>query len=81
MVTVLMVVSEDNGWHAFEEPRYDEKFDLDYLVQHSDLIHCFREREPVEVGKVKWSRDYDAALAKSKETGKPVATLFQEAPG
>ena len=37
--------------------------------------------QPVEVGKVKWQRDLDAALASSKKTGKPVFALFQEVPG
>ncbi len=36
---------------------------------------------PVEVGKVNWGRDYEAALASSKESGKPVLLLFQEVPG
>ena len=35
----------------------------------------------IEVGKVKWGRDLDAALAKSKQTGRPVLVLFQEVPG
>ena len=35
----------------------------------------------VEVGTVKWGRDLDAALASSKESGKPVFVLFQEVPG
>ncbi len=35
----------------------------------------------VEVGKVKWGRDLDAALAKSKKTGRPIFILFQEVPG
>ena len=36
---------------------------------------------PVEVGKVDWLRDHATALAKSRETGKPVFLLFQEVPG
>ncbi len=36
---------------------------------------------PVEVGTVTWLRDYPTALAKSKESGKPVFLLFQEVPG
>lgn len=35
----------------------------------------------VEVGHVRWGRDFDGALARSKETGKPVFLLFQEVPG
>jgi hypothetical protein len=37
--------------------------------------------QPIEVGKVNWQRDFDAALASSKESGKPVFVLFQEVPG
>ncbi len=36
---------------------------------------------PVAVGTVAWGRDYDAALASAKTTGKPVFLLFQEVPG
>ncbi len=36
---------------------------------------------PVEVGKVKWGRDLDAALETAAEAGKPVFVLFQEVPG
>ena len=36
---------------------------------------------PIEVGAVHWSRDLDAALASSKESGKPIFLLFQEVPG
>lgn len=35
----------------------------------------------VELGKVKWGRDYDAALATAKQEKKPVFLLFQEVPG
>jgi hypothetical protein len=35
----------------------------------------------IEVGKVAWGRDLDAALAKSKMSGIPVMILFQEVPG
>ncbi len=36
---------------------------------------------PVEVGKVTWGRDYEAAIASSKKSGKPLCVLFQEVPG
>jgi hypothetical protein len=36
---------------------------------------------PVEVGDVRWGRDFEAALARSAATGKPVLVLFQEIPG
>jgi peptide methionine sulfoxide reductase MsrA len=42
-----------------------------------DILHA----GPVEVGDVQWQRDYDAALNKSKESGKPVFLFFQEVPG
>lgn len=35
----------------------------------------------VELGKVNWGRDYDAALAAAKQEKKPVFLLFQEVPG
>lgn len=37
--------------------------------------------QPVELGKVKWLRDYDQAMIKAKQEGKPVLILFQEVPG
>ncbi len=40
-----------------------------------------RSGNPVEVGAVNWLRDHDVALARSKESGKPVFLLFQEVPG
>ncbi len=36
---------------------------------------------PVELGRVAWGRDLDAALAEARATGKPVFALFQEIPG
>ena len=36
---------------------------------------------PIAVGTVVWGRDYNAALASAKATGKPVFLLFQEVPG
>jgi hypothetical protein len=40
-----------------------------------------RTNNPIEAGDVAWGRDFDAALAGSGETGKPVFVLFQEIPG
>ena len=37
--------------------------------------------QPQAVGKVRWGRNLDSALASSKQTGKPVFALFQEVPG
>jgi hypothetical protein len=36
---------------------------------------------PVEVGDVRWGRDFEAALKESAESGRPVLVLFQEIPG
>lgn len=40
-----------------------------------------RPSQPVEVGLVRWQRDYDKSLLDSKKTGKPLFVLFQEVPG
>lgn len=40
-----------------------------------------RAANPEATGTVKWGRDYDAAIASAKMTGKPVFLLFQEVPG
>lgn len=39
------------------------------------------ERNPEEVGTVRWGRDLDAALATAQNSGKPLFVLFQEVPG
>lgn len=39
------------------------------------------DEQPVELGKVKWLRDIDAAIESSKSEDKPIALLFQEVPG
>ena len=38
-------------------------------------------KTPIEVGNVRWGRDYATALKTSKSTGKPLLVLFQEVPG
>ncbi len=38
-------------------------------------------KQPVELGKVAWGRDLDAAVAESRASNKPIALLFQEVPG
>jgi hypothetical protein len=38
-------------------------------------------KQPVELGKVAWGRNLDEAVAKSRESNKPIALLFQEVPG
>jgi len=40
-----------------------------------------RENQNIELGKISWYRDYDIAIAKSKDTNKPIFILFQEVPG
>jgi len=40
-----------------------------------------RNDQDVELGKVSWYRDYDAALELAKQKDKPVLILFQEVPG
>ena len=39
------------------------------------------EKQCVELGTVKWTRDHGAALALSTQTGKPIFLFFQEVPG
>ncbi|MBT8346097.1 MAG: thioredoxin family protein [Desulfofustis sp.] len=36
---------------------------------------------PIEIGHVSWSRDYQGALQASRHSGKPVFLFFQEVPG
>lgn len=36
---------------------------------------------PVEVGNVRWERDYDTAVSLAKKSNKPIFALFQEVPG
>ncbi len=38
-------------------------------------------KNPRELGKVAWLRDYHKAMARSKKINKPVFLLFQEVPG
>ena len=38
-------------------------------------------KQPVELGKVQWERDFNKGLTKSKKEDKPVFLLFQEVPG
>jgi hypothetical protein len=36
---------------------------------------------PVELGRVAWQRDHEAAFAAARATAKPVLLFFQEVPG
>ena len=44
-------------------------------------LPCWAAENPVEVGNVRWGRDYGQALQRSAATGRPVLLLFQEVPG
>lgn len=45
------------------------------------MFACSAISSPIEAGSVTWGRDLDAALALSRQSGKPVLALFQEIPG
>jgi len=36
---------------------------------------------PIELGKVRWLREYEQAVAQANKTGRSILTLFQEVPG
>jgi len=40
-----------------------------------------RVEQPVELGQVKWGRDFERGLVQAKQSAKPVLLLFQEVPG
>lgn len=40
-----------------------------------------RVDQPIELGQVRWRRDYEKALAEAEQANKPVLLLFQEVPG
>jgi Thioredoxin-like len=52
-----------------------------FLVSQASCKPHGEMKNPVEVGKVRWERDYESALASAKQSGKPVFMLFQEVPG
>jgi hypothetical protein len=41
----------------------------------------FAPTQPVELGRVRWQRDYAAAVGQAKQDGKPLMVLFDEVPG
>ncbi|MBK1880215.1 thioredoxin family protein [Pelagicoccus mobilis] len=51
------------------------------IILTSTFVSSSLAGNPEEVGDVAWGRNYEAAIAKSKETGKPIFLLFQEVPG
>lgn len=50
-------------------------------VRGSSPAATAREEGPIELGRVAWMRDLDAALAVARDEEKPVFALFQEIPG
>lgn len=46
-----------------------------------EKLETNEEPQPEELGKVKWLRNYDDAIAQSDKNNKPVLILFQEVPG
>lgn len=40
-----------------------------------------RVEQPVELGQIRWRRDFEKGLAEAKQAEKPVLLLFQEVPG
>ncbi|HMU04807.1 MAG TPA: VPGUxxT family thioredoxin-like (seleno)protein, type 2, partial [Saprospiraceae bacterium] len=55
------------------------------VLLFSKTTYCqpflYPKDNPVELGKVRWLRDYDEALQQSKEKNLPIFILFQEVPG
>ncbi len=51
------------------------------LVMFACDYDVFADENPIELGKVEWQRNFDGALQKSRDSGKPVLLLFQEVPG
>ncbi|MEM8671237.1 MAG: VPGUxxT family thioredoxin-like (seleno)protein, type 2 [Planctomycetota bacterium] len=39
------------------------------------------DTNPIEIGTVKWGRDFDDAMKRSEQSDKPMLVLFQEVPG
>lgn len=44
-------------------------------------LPALEDPTPVELGRVAWQRDHEAAFAAAKSSGKPVLLFFQEVPG
>jgi len=44
-------------------------------------IPLAQAKTPIELGKVDWNRDFDAAVALAKRKKQPLLVLFQEVPG
>lgn len=54
---------------------------LPFLFFSSTLAANPPADNPVEIGLVRWQRDFPGSLATSGQTGKPILLLFQEVPG
>jgi hypothetical protein len=52
-----------------------------YMSGLQDIEAVEAGSQPIEIGLVNWSRDFDGALERSRRDGKPVLVLFQEVPG
>lgn len=50
-----------------------------------EALHAFPEKRthgnPVELGQVKWLRNFDEGKAHAKKEKKPILIMFQEVPG
>ena len=51
------------------------------LVTSVACLLSFQDKQPEELGQVKWLRNYEVALKQAKAAGKPIMLVFQEVPG
>ena len=51
------------------------------LVAFAVAAATQRDKNPVELGRVLWERDYDKAVARAKKSDRDLFVLFQEVPG
>lgn len=49
--------------------------------EHTDRIDVLPIDQPIELGAVRWERDYAAARARAARTDRDLLMLFQEVPG
>ncbi len=56
-------------------------FSVLFSVESFSQPFHYPKDNPIELGKVKWLRDYDEAIRQSKEKDLPIFILFQEVPG
>ena len=52
-----------------------------FCISLTAQIYSYADNNPIELGKVKWIRNYDEALNKAETLDKPIFILFQEVPG